>query len=260
MQRGTFAMADRFRDAPTMFERARQLAVDLGETAAYELMRDVIGACLREAFCHLEFEGTDHVPEFGPALLVANHRSILDPFLIGFGLERHLHFVADSWVHRLSLAHLLTAAGVIFLPAAPHRSEGLIDQAVPLLRTGQAVAIFPEGMDNFAHPTTPCSLGGFHTAFARLWWAVRDLEVPIVPVAVRASDRQTLRMPIAWLRWLDPANPAFAGEALYTALYRHAAIRFGAPIAPPRRLARDATIRHLTQLARQAIENLLAPP
>src|SRR6478672_90643 len=36
------------------------------------------------------FEGRRHVPPTGPALLIANHQSFLDPMIVGYAARRHL--------------------------------------------------------------------------------------------------------------------------------------------------------------------------
>src|SRR6516162_2019583 len=42
----------------------------------------------------LRTEGHDHVPKRGPALLIANHESYLDPLAIGLAARRHLTYLA----------------------------------------------------------------------------------------------------------------------------------------------------------------------
>src|SRR4051794_10038251 len=40
--------------------------------------------------------GREHVPESGPVILAANHRSFLDPFVIGICIRRPVYFVAKK--------------------------------------------------------------------------------------------------------------------------------------------------------------------
>jgi 1-acyl-sn-glycerol-3-phosphate acyltransferase len=42
----------------------------------------------------LRTEGRQHVPRTGPALLIANHQSYLDPILVGLSTRRHLCYLA----------------------------------------------------------------------------------------------------------------------------------------------------------------------
>src|SRR2546427_3793267 len=54
----------------------------------------------------LRTRGQQHVPRQGPALLIANHQSFLDPILVGVAARRHLCFLARKslfkhWFFRL---------------------------------------------------------------------------------------------------------------------------------------------------------------
>lgn len=226
---------------------------------AYEAMRTVVAPVLRRMLSWIQFEGTEHVPATGPALLVSNHRSLADPFLIGLGLDRHVHWVADSWLGR-AMGPVLRPMGVIFLPTRHHRTGALLECAGDALAAGQVVGIFPEGMDNFLVTTPPRSVGTFHTAFARLWWQERDRHLPIVPVAIVGSlHERRLRLPGRLFSALDPCNPRFEGHAVYGVLYRSALVRFGPPLAPPAFAADEAeAIALLTERARDAIVALMA--
>src|SRR5262249_49522521 len=68
-------------------------------------MQDWFGYCFYEATYwvsmsvmtlgfSLRTEGRQHIPKTGPALLVANHQSFIDPILVGLSTHRHLCFLA----------------------------------------------------------------------------------------------------------------------------------------------------------------------
>ncbi len=40
------------------------------------------------------FEGTCHVPKTGPVLVLANHQSYFDPWIVGLAVKRHLTYLA----------------------------------------------------------------------------------------------------------------------------------------------------------------------
>jgi 1-acyl-sn-glycerol-3-phosphate acyltransferase len=234
------------------------MASQLREVVAYELLRETLGHYLRRSFLHFDSIGAEHVPGHGPTLLVANHRSPLDPFLLAMGLRRHLHFVADSWLEHLPLVRWLGATGLVFLPQGMHRTGGLVGAAERRLRNGEAIAIFPEGMDSFQHGRLPRELGPFHGAFARLWWRVRDLGVPVVPCAILSTDRaEPLRIPVAWIRWIDPDNPAFRVPTLITPIYREACVHYGPPIPLPDAGSEAEAVRSLKRTAWEAVHDLL---
>lgn len=63
-------------------------------------------AVLQPAF-HLYFRlsriGREHIPQEGPVILAANHRSFLDPFVIGTCLRRPVYYVAKQELFRQRL-------------------------------------------------------------------------------------------------------------------------------------------------------------
>lgn len=227
------------------------------QEVAYEALRALSYPLLRRMLAWIAIEGTEHVPATGPALVVANHRSLLDPWLIGLGLDRHVHFVADSWLGRV-MGPMLRPSGVLFLPTRRHRAEALLECGGEALRKGQLVGIFPEGMDNFLQVTPPRSVGAFHSAFARLLWQERSLAPPLVPVAVVGSlHERRLGLPGRLFRRLDPCNPQFRDHRVWGVLYHSATIRFGPPVPMPDATSEEAFVEELTERTRRAVVDLM---
>lgn len=124
----------------------------------------------------------------GPAVVAANHESVLDPPLLALGTKQPLRFLAkeELWGHRAS-AWLMEALGAV--PVARGR-EGYIaiDRAEELIRAGELVAIFPQGTVK----------GGTWTrGAARLAIAT---GAPIVPVRIVGTGRALSRGRIGFPR------------------------------------------------------------
>ena len=85
------------------------------------------------------------LPEKGPAILVANHISGLDPLLMIACSRRPLRFlIAREQYRRFGLQWLFRAVGCI--PVDRERSpEKALRQAFKALRDGEVVALFPHG-------------------------------------------------------------------------------------------------------------------
>lgn len=158
----------------------------------------------------------------GGALLVCNHVSWLDVFLIS--VSRRVHFVSKSEVRHWPVAGWLAQqAGTLFLERG-RRTDTLrvSGEMAALLRDGAWVAVFPEG-------TT--SDGRILRRFLpSLLQPAVDLDCPIVPAALR-------------YRTLDgdhSAAPAYVdGMSLWRSLLAVtgapgivAELHFGAPLAP----------------------------
>src|SRR3954464_13726208 len=75
----------------SLHARARQKGVN---PLIYWIVRAVL-----QPFFHLYFRlsriGREHVPD-GPVILAANHRSFLDPFVVGTCLRRPVYYVAKK--------------------------------------------------------------------------------------------------------------------------------------------------------------------
>jgi 1-acyl-sn-glycerol-3-phosphate acyltransferase len=91
------------------------------------------------------------LPKHGPALVVANHVSGLDPLLLIAASHRPLRFIiAREQYERFGLRWLLRAVGCIPLDraASPHRALAAARRA---LQHGEVVALFPHGRIHLEH-------------------------------------------------------------------------------------------------------------
>ncbi len=93
----------------------------------------------------VEVWGAEHVPRTGPAMIVANHSSVLDPPIVGVAAPRPLHFMAKAELFSIPLFGRLIRA----VNARPVRREGsdprALREALRILEGGCALLVFPEG-------------------------------------------------------------------------------------------------------------------
>lgn len=86
-----------------------------------------------------------YLPESGPAIVVANHISGLDPLLLIAATKRRLRFIiAAEQYHRFGLTWLFRAAGCIPVDRKG-RPERAFREALKALGNGDVVALFPHG-------------------------------------------------------------------------------------------------------------------
>ncbi|MBM3392396.1 MAG: AMP-binding protein [Betaproteobacteria bacterium] len=101
-----------------------------------------------------------------PHVLVANHASYLDSLLLAAALPPRYAFIAKGellgyWVPRLFLRGL----GTIFVERyEAARSAGDVDAMVAALRSGQSLAVFPEGTFSREAGLKPFRMGAFVAA------------------------------------------------------------------------------------------------
>ena len=157
-------------------ERTRRRGVN---TPVYWLVRAVLQPFLQVYF-RLSRMGRQHIPAKGGVLIAANHRSFLDPFVIGCCLRRPIFFVAkqELFTNRLT-GWFLNCLGAFPIRRGESDEESM-KTARMLLERGDAVVIFPEGT---RHRTG--SLGKPKRGVGRL---ALEAGVPVVPIAVLGSE------------------------------------------------------------------------
>jgi 1-acyl-sn-glycerol-3-phosphate acyltransferase len=129
----------------------------------------------------LRAAGARNIPRSGPALLLANHQSFLDPMLVGVSIvRRHMCALARSGLFsNPAFGWLIRNLG-----AAPINQEGFsregLKSVLDNLQVGRTVLIFPEGercADGVLHPLRP----GVSLIIKKA------SPVPIVPIGIAGA-------------------------------------------------------------------------
>lgn len=155
-------------------------AVDRGvNLVLYWLVRAILQPFFRVYF-GLRRIGMEHVPSEGPVIFAANHRSFLDPFVIGTLCRRPVYYVAkEELFHRPLQAWFLNRLGAF--PVARGASDTqAMDTARAILERGDCVVIFPEGSR-----VRPGPLGAPRRGVGRL---ALQTGAPVVPIAVIGTE------------------------------------------------------------------------
>jgi 1-acyl-sn-glycerol-3-phosphate acyltransferase len=134
----------------------------------------------------LRTQGCQHVPRQGPALLLANHQSFMDPILVGLAVRRHAVFLARRTLFR----HRWLASLMRSLHAVPVNQEGFAREGLRAvleqLKAGRAVGIFPEGERTWNGQMNPLRPG--------IHLLIKKMDMPIVPIGIAGAYE-------AWPRW-----------------------------------------------------------
>jgi len=190
----------------------------------------------------IRVEGREHVPDEGPAVLAANHHSLVDHFAMAALTRRFTaNLVHREAFERWGLGVFLRAIGAI--PVARRGGDdAALDHAERVLEAGGLVCLYPEG-----DWSPDGRLHRFHTGAARL--AMRA-QAPLVPVGLEGTRAA---------RWGDGVRPAVPVRA-----------RVGPPLeappadparAPGRAQALTAELRTRVQtLTGQALADAWAHP
>src|SRR3954451_11208934 len=157
-------------------ERTRRRGVN---TPVYWIARAVLQPFL-QIFFRLSRNGRHHIPSEGGVLLASNHRSFLDPFVIGCCLRRPIFFVAkqELFENRL-IGWFLNCMGAFPIRRGESDEESM-KTALALLERGDAVVIFPEG--------TRIRRGALKQPKRGVGRLALGSGAPVVPIAVHGSE------------------------------------------------------------------------
>ena len=124
-----------------------------------------------------------------PCIIVANHRSALDGYFITSKLNRktvkNTFFFAKEKHLRTKFAHFLARKNNVILVDINKNVRESLQQMAAVLRKGKNIIIFPEGTRSKTG-----KLLAFKDSFAIL---SKELNIPVVPVAIRGSERAVLK-------------------------------------------------------------------
>jgi 1-acyl-sn-glycerol-3-phosphate acyltransferase len=144
------------------------------------LMRFICWLLVHSVY-RLEKRGLENIPEHGPAVLVCNHVSFVDPLVILAASPRPIRFVMDHRIFRMPVVSFVFRTGKA-IPIAPAKEdEALLNAAyeavAEALANGELVAIFPEG-----RITDTGDLYPFKGGIQRI---VQRSPVPVIPLALK---------------------------------------------------------------------------
>ncbi len=140
----------------------------------------------------MTIRGLDRVPDEGPALVVANHVSFVDGFLVGAAVRRPIRFVMYYKIYQLPVLNWLFRWGRAIPIAGRKEDEALMERAFAevkrALDEGELVGLFPEGMITYTGEMNP-----FRPGVERI---LEASPVPVVPMAIRGL----------WGSWFSRSN------------------------------------------------------
>jgi 1-acyl-sn-glycerol-3-phosphate acyltransferase len=148
--------------------------------------------------------GVEHVPMNGGLVVAANHRSYLDPPLLGTWFPRPIHYMAKQELWKIPLLGPLISSVNAFPVNRDAADIGSIKRALRILRDGGVVGIFPEGTRNVSGEAEVKS-GAVVLA--------SSAHCPVVPVGLVRTDLAIRRLRGAHVEVRIGAPMLFQGSA-----------------------------------------------
>lgn len=167
------------------------------------------GVVTRSLFRSVRVDGVDPAAFRGPTLLVASHfGGFADPVMLLSVLPSTPRYLAKSTLwDAFWLAPLLNAVHAIPIYRAQdggtEANLGTFEAAAEAMRTGETVAIFPEGFANDAPGLQPVKTGAARLAIDAHAAGVRGAR--IVPIVTQYEDKTRMRTRV-WLRQGEPID------------------------------------------------------
>src|SRR5437763_7809106 len=171
-------------------ERTRTKGVN---TQLFWAARAIFGVALQFYFS-LERTGRKNIPRTGPVILAANHRSFLDPFIVGICIRRPVYFVAKRELFkRRWQGWLLNRLGAFPIRRGEADEESMAT-ARAVLERGGALVIFPEG--------TRIRKGGLGRPKRGVGRLALETGAPVVPIAIMGTEnaRRGWKIRPVWVR------------------------------------------------------------
>ena len=144
------------------------------------LLRFIVWMLIHTVY-RLRIGKLDAVPEEGPAVIICNHVSFVDPLVIMAACPRPIRFVMDHHIFRWPVMNFVFRSSKA-IPIAPAREDAAMmekafEEVGKALDAGDLIGIFPEGKI-----TADGRINPFRPGIARI---LARNPVPVVPMALR---------------------------------------------------------------------------
>lgn len=181
------------------------------------LLSWVLAYPLLQALTRLRVNGRRLLPA-GPAILVANHITNVDPLVLGIAAARELHFLAKEELFRASPLFSWLIRSFNAWPVRRGGADaGAIRQCSRLLQRGRLLVLFPEGTRSQTGEIAKFMPGAAMLAITN--------RAPLVPCRILGLDH-------SWLSWVVDRDMVRRGYRTTRSRFGGVEVRFGPPVAP----------------------------
>lgn len=167
------------------------------------LIHFIFGVGISIFFKRIELYNSESLPEKSGLIFVCNHpNALIDPALLFIALPRKIAFLAKATLFKMPvLGYLVRTVGALPLyrqqdsGADVSKNQETFAVARELLKTGGAIAIFPEGVSHDKPQLQPLKTGAARIALGAVSSGKdpASLDLQIVPVGLFYTEKTTFR-------------------------------------------------------------------
>jgi 1-acyl-sn-glycerol-3-phosphate acyltransferase len=157
-------------------EKEKKLNYEVRPSSAWYRVTRTVFVGLFKILWPLRIEGVENVPRNGAAIIVCNHLSMVDPFVVGYSVNRPISFMAQQELFGVPFVGYWIRKLGAFPVDRSRRDPAALRSALTLLKSGELLGMFPEGTRSTSGEMLELRAGA-----ARL--AART-RTPIIPAAV----------------------------------------------------------------------------
>jgi len=132
-------------------------------------------------FFGLRISGSENLPKSGPFILVANHSSIFDGFILVSSIKPKITFLSAAYLFKMRFyGFILRIVGAI--PIQRNGSDiSALKKSIKILKQSGILGIFPEGKIKNETDDFSAKAGAAYLAV--------KTDVPIIPLAIKGADK-----------------------------------------------------------------------
>ncbi|EPG73557.1 acyltransferase [Leptospira fainei serovar Hurstbridge str. BUT 6] len=197
------------------------------EAKAYLTIRNFVAPFIGLAV-NITAYGTENIVSNGKLILVCNHRSDMDPFILSYTFPRFISWVAAEYTFRIPIfKDLAKIAGGIPMSVDGKISLASIKMIQQVFKRGDVLGIFPEGHDYMVRNDFKKPMIDFHEGFAA--FSIRN-KVDILPCVIIPIEESYSDIPIPPIVRSFMGMPKDVCEIKKRAIYKKVKVVYGEKI------------------------------
>ncbi|GIX41330.1 MAG: 1-acyl-sn-glycerol-3-phosphate acyltransferase [Leptospiraceae bacterium] len=204
----------------------------------------------------IKHEGIEKIPSSGGRIIIGNHRSDMDPFIIASIVPYYISWIAAEYTKKIPVFEtLIENTGVIPMDIHGNVSVASIKKIISVLKKGEILGIFPEGHDYMVQNDFSAPMVPFHKGFAIFAYRAK---VPIIPFVIIPIEEEITAIPLPPAIRQAMGLPEEVVKIPLRAQYKKVKVVFSDPI--PQKdfihLKEEQAIEYIVNRSREIMENI----